>query len=101
MAYFIARRQVQDVITTKSGATTIIRHRPWKRDELKAVLLENPSVIFEVTESHANNVLRPQAHYQEVFAETLAELKAEIEAEAKPKQSRRRSKAAPEEEGNV
>ena len=63
MPYFIARKQHQDIIQTKEGPTTIIRAKPWKRAELKEIVRDNPSTIFEVSESHANQVLRAQRHY--------------------------------------
>lgn len=82
MPFFIKRNQVQDVIHTKDGPTTIIRQKNWKRSELKDIIRDNPSTLFEVSESHADAVLRPQNQYQEVWDDVLAEINAELQAEA-------------------
>ena len=40
-------------------------------DEVVARVLLNPSLIIEVTESHAVQVVRPQGRYQEISEDTL------------------------------
>jgi hypothetical protein len=43
-------------------------------DEVISRVLLNPSLIIEVTESHAVQVVRPQGKYQEISEDTLIEI---------------------------
>ena len=40
--------------------------RDWTEDELAKLRKDEPSRFFEVSESHAADVIRPQGNYQEV-----------------------------------
>ena len=44
----------------------------FSEDEVITRVLLNPSLLLEVTESHAAGVVRPQGRYQEVSDDTLA-----------------------------
>lgn len=53
--------------------------QPYSQSEIKRLIAQNRSAFFEVTESHANQVLRRQDAYQEVPA-ALLEAPAEPQA---------------------
>ena len=101
MATFIKRNQIQDTIQTKDGPTTIIRQKNWKTAELLELYRDNPGMFFEVTESHAQDVLRPQNFYQEVYPEVMAEIRVHLaEPDPAPKPTRVRRTAVKEGENN-
>lgn len=91
MPTFIRRNQVQDTIQTKDGPLVIVREKNWKVSELKELMTTNPSMFFEVSESHANAVLRTQTSYQEVFDDVLAQITPPAPEPVSKPQPRRRA----------
>jgi hypothetical protein len=59
------------VTVSKSGLETE-RRVLFTAEEMVERITENPSLVIEVTESHAAQVLRPQQKYQEVSEAVLA-----------------------------
>ena len=59
-------------ITTNRHGDEIEVAVPFTDEEIADKLVLNPSLLLEVTESHAVQVLRPQGLYQEVGESALA-----------------------------
>lgn len=52
--------------------------RSWTDEELLDLIAADPSSFFSVPESHADNVLRRQRHYQEVLGDVLETYSATV-----------------------
>lgn len=73
MPYFI-RKQVKNVLISNEDEDYIDERVFAHNDsELSHILATDPSRVFEVTESHANAVLRASKYYQEVSDVFIAE----------------------------
>lgn len=73
MPFFI-RKQVKNVLISNDGEdSTSERVFAHNDSELAHILATDPSRVFEVTESHANEVLRASKYYQEVSDAFIAE----------------------------
>jgi len=57
--------------TTENPDTGAITYYEYSMDELCQLHIAKPSKFIQVTESHAEQVLRPQNHYQEVDIDAL------------------------------
>lgn len=67
--------------TTENPDTGIITYYEYSQEELQALYVAKPSKFIQVTESHAEQVLRPQNRYQEVDIDALTKAIAAISAD--------------------
>ena len=71
-------------------------------DEMVARIRLNPSLVIEVTESHAAGVIRPQAKYQEVSEDIMDAVAESLQPkEAEPEKAKPARKAAGETKGGT
>lgn len=68
MPYFIKQKAFSGYNTAGEEVTG---YRMYSDDELRDIAEVSPSKVFEVSESHAQQVLRKQSIYQELTGETL------------------------------
>ncbi len=74
MPKFIAFNTVTTEKLNEDGElVTITSQHRWRRDKLIELLRTEPHRFFEVPESHAENVIRRQSTYQEVFEDVIEE----------------------------
>ena len=74
MPFFIKRLKQVNEWTDKHGVVrTNTKALNFKRDELVEIIANAPSRIFEVTTSHADQVLRRGTGYQEVYDDIISE----------------------------
>ena len=71
---------------TVDGVTTVLRLKYTRAELVELVRADSPG-LFAVTQSHAEQVLRPQQHYQEVSEDIIEEGNTPIEDDDLPVQS--------------
>ena len=84
---FIALRPTE---VEQSDGNIVSTTRLHTHEELVELVRAGDPGLFDVTEAHATQVLRPQRHYQEVLDDVLTEGRAPKPEPAKPSRSQQK-----------